>query len=203
MKNFLFFSLIIGFLTGCGNNGTLSDEEVEKYTNQGKEIAQASFKELSTQLKTSLESGGVKEAIGYCNVSALPITRNLSLEHNAIIKRTSLNVRNPSNAPDSLEKVMLDMYLMMSRMRNPIMVPKILEKNKDEIQFFSPIIIKNKTCLKCHGVEGETMLPKHYNLIKKHYPSDEAINYKLGDFRGMWSITLKGTSINSFLSRNK
>lgn len=191
MKNILplvFISLII---FSCGQDSSLTDEQVEKYTKQGKSIAQASFKALSSQLKTAMKSGGVEVAVGFCNAVALPLTDSLSTQHDAVIKRTSLKLRNPQNAPDSMELKMLKIYLQMSRMRNPVMVPKILEKNENEIQFFAPIVIKNETCLKCHGIIGQTMKEEDYAIIKKHYPNDEAIDYRMGKFRGMWSITLK------------
>ncbi len=175
----------------CGSDSSLTDEQAEKHTAEGNEIAQASFKELSNQLQSAIKVGGVQSAIGFCNAAALPITDSLSAKYNAVIKRTSLKLRNPNNAPDSLEAKMLNMYLIMSRMRNPVMVPKILVKNEHEIQFYAPIMIKSKTCLKCHGVIDDTMQEEDYHIISKLYPNDAATGYKSGDFRGMWSITLK------------
>lgn len=191
MKKLFLFLFITSVFIGCGQDSSLTDDQVEQYTKQGKTIAQASFKALSGQLKTAMKGGGVEAAVGFCNAAALPLTDSLSKKHGAVIKRTSLKLRNPQNAPDSMELKMLKIYLQMSRMRNPVMVPKILEKNEDEIQFFAPIVIKNETCLKCHGIIGQTMKEEDYAIIKKHYPNDEAIDYRMGKFRGMWSITLK------------
>lgn len=181
----------MAFVVGCSSDSALTEEEVEKYTKQGNEIAQTSFKKLSGQLKTAMNDGGVQNAIGFCKAAALPLTNSLSTEHNAVIKRTSLKLRNPQNSPDSLEAIMLDMYHIMSRMRNPVMVPKLLVKNESKIQFYAPIMIANETCLKCHGTIGQTMKAEDYDIIKQNYPNDKAIDYKLGEFRGMWSITLK------------
>lgn len=191
MRRIIYTITFITLLISCGNDPTLSEEEAKHYTEQGKKIAEASFKKLSSQLKQAMKSGGVESAIVFCNSAAIPLTNILSTEHGATIKRTSLKLRNPDNAPDSLEKVMLNMYLIMSRMRNPIMVPKILEKNEEEIQFYAPIMIGSEACLKCHGVIGKTLEASSYASIIKHYPKDNAINYRMGEFRGMWSITLK------------
>ncbi len=191
MKSISLILVLTITLFSCGEESNLTDEQVEQYTEQGKKIAQASFKALSGQLKTAMKAGGVASAVGFCNATALPLTDNLSAKYGAVIKRTSLKLRNPANAPDSMEAKMLNMYLIMSQMRNPIMVPKILEKNESEIQFFAPIMIKNETCLKCHGVSGQTMKEEDYAIIKKHYPNDEAIDYRMNKFRGMWSITLQ------------
>ncbi len=191
MKNSIIIAIILTTAIGCGSDSSLTDEQVEKYTAQGKEIAQASFKKLSNQLQVAMKAGGVENAIGFCNAAALPLTDSLSTKYSAVIKRTSLKLRNTENTPDSLEAKMLNMYQIMSRMRNPVMVPKILEKNKDEIQFYTPIMIASETCLKCHGIIGQTMSKNDYAIIKRFYPNDKAVDYRLGQFRGMWSITLK------------
>lgn len=191
-KSLLILSIALLFM-GCGKKSSLTDEEVTKYTEEGKTIANATFKALSTQLKQAMQTGGVEQAAGFCNVVALPLTDSLSKQYDAKIKRTSLKLRNPLNAPDSLELTMLKIYDQMSKMRNPVLVPKILEKGEDEIQFFAPILIKNETCLKCHGVLGQTMKEEDYAYIKQHYPDDQATGYKMDQLRGMWSITLKRT----------
>jgi len=191
MKNISFILLLSIAFVGCGEDSNLTKEQIEKYTKEGKIIAQASFNTLSGNLKTAMKGGGVAKAVGFCNATALSLTDSLSAQHTAVIKRTSLKLRNMANAPDSLEAKMLNMYLIMSQMRNPIMVPKILEKNEDEIQFYAPIMIKNETCLKCHGIIGQTMKAEDYAIIKQLYPKDEAIDYRMDKFRGMWSITLK------------
>lgn len=191
MKNILSILFISFILFSCGQDSSLTDDQIEQYTKQGKTIAQESFKALSGQLKTAMKARGVASAVGFCNVMAMPLTDSLSSTYGAVIKRTSLKLRNPANAPDSMELKMLKIYLQMSRMRNPVMVPKILEKNENEIQFFAPIVIKNETCLKCHGIVGQTVKEEDYAIIKQLYPNDEAINYRMNKFRGMWSITLK------------
>jgi len=191
MKKSILALLVMAFLVSCGKKSSLSEEEVKAYTEEGKVIAQSTFKALSSQLKQALESGGVEHAAQFCNIVALPLTDSLAKQHHAVIKRTSLKLRNPLNAPDSMELTMLKIYDQMSKMRNPVLVPKILEKGTDEIQFFAPIQIKNETCLKCHGVLGQTMKEEDYAFIKQRYPNDQATGYKMDEVRGMWSITLK------------
>ncbi len=190
MRIYISFLPLLFLLSSCGESSNLSEQQVAQYTEQGKTIAQGSFKALSKQLGEALKAGGVEAAVGYCQAMALPLTDSLSKQYGAKIKRTSLKLRNPANAPDSMEYKMLKIYLQMSRMRNPVMVPKILEKNDKEIQFFAPIMLTKEVCLRCHGIEGKSMDSKDYAIIKLKYPNDEAIGYKLNQFRGMWSITL-------------
>ncbi|MEZ4908493.1 MAG: DUF3365 domain-containing protein [Saprospiraceae bacterium] len=64
---------------------------------------------------------------------------------------------------------------------------KILDDNKVGVYF--PIFMEEK-CLKCHGKIGSDVSEDFYAKIKEKYPDDEAFNYNLYDFRGMWSITM-------------
>lgn len=191
MKRILLLAALAIAFVSCKDKTSLSEEEINDYTAQGKAIAQATYKALNNQLKQAMQTGGVEQAASFCHVVALPLTDSLSQQYNAVIKRTSLKLRNTANTPDSLELAMLKMYDIMSKMRNPVLVPKLLEKGDDEIQFFAPIQIKNETCLKCHGVLGQTMKEEDYAFIQQNYPNDQATGYKMDQVRGMWSITLK------------
>ena len=82
---------------------TLTEEEEERYTKRGKEIALQSFNRLSSELQTQMQHGGVESAIEFCNVEALPLTAELSKEFNAIIKNEVLEV-----ACTETEKVIIE-----------------------------------------------------------------------------------------------
>lgn len=177
------FLLIILTISSCKQSGK-TDEN--KYLTEGKTIATETFKALSSELKGALARGGVPEAISYCNIQAMPITDSLSDVYNAKIKRTSLKVRNPKNAPDSLELAILKEY--RSKFRNgDSLHPKILPAGDQEVLFTAPIMLK-PLCLNCHGEIGKQIQDTSYAIIKKHYPDDQATGYAAGDLRGMWSI---------------
>ena len=58
---------------------------------------------------------------------------------------------------------------------------------RSTVAFYAPIKVQD-LCLNCHGQPGTDIKAADYDLIKKLYPEDEAVGYKSGDLRGMWSI---------------
>lgn len=180
--------LTASFLAACqpGTNNELTDVEEQEYIEKGKKVAATSFKAMSGELKAALQRGGVEEAIKYCNVEAIPITDSLSHAFIAEIRRTSLKPRNPDNAPDSLESLILVDYIEQFQ-RGGTLKPMLRLVEVDTVLFTAPIMIL-PLCLNCHGTPGENILDTNYRIIHNLYPSDQAIGYKEGDFRGMWSI---------------
>ncbi len=194
MKNIKRFSFVF-FLTlaNCSSDSSssLSPEEKQKYLQEGKAIAQASFGALSQELKTALKQGGVPHAVKYCNLQALSIMDSLSQAHQVVIKRVSRKPRNPVDAPDPLETEILEAYQQtIESGKEPKPRLAVIEGNglqAKQIQFNAPILVK-PLCLNCHGKVGEQIKEKDYQLVKQLYPQDQAINYQVGDLRGMWSI---------------
>lgn len=195
MKSTVFGLLTIFILSaGCASSGSdeetaaeLTEEQKEAYLQQGKAIATATFAELSGQLQVAMKEGGVPHAVRYCNTVAYPLVDSLSEVHNADIRRTSLLIRNPKDAPTTREREQLEAYASAKKAGDPLQ-PVVKAVSAEEIAFYAPISMQ-PLCLKCHGQLGETLAEEDYAVIKEKYPSDEAIGYQAGDLRGMWSIT--------------
>lgn len=158
----------------------------ENYMKKGKTIALSTFASLSAELGKALQEGGVATAIEKCNLAAMPMVDSLSRVHKASIRRTSLKVRNPLNKPSQEELMILKAYENQS-VQKADLKPMIVENDDQTLSFYAPIKIQ-ELCLNCHGKIGEELNIEDHALIKSLYPNDEAINYNLGDLRGMWSI---------------
>ena len=52
------------------------------------------------------------------------------------------------------------------------------------------ITIPNGLCLNCHGEPGKEINESTLEKINSLYPEDKAIDFKVGDLRGMWSIEM-------------
>lgn len=191
--SFLLWLAFFGIIA-CENQATsTSDEKTAAtslpdsiYLEKGKQIAGATFAVLSKELQSAMESGGVAQAVQYCNLAAYPLTDSLSKVHNAIIRRTSLKARNPNNTPTPEEKVVLEKY-QQDLVDSVLLKPIVKQLDENNIYFYAPIVISD-LCLKCHGKIGEKLQGKDYEIIKNLYPNDAAIDYESGDLRGMWSI---------------
>jgi hypothetical protein len=186
----LLFVILIAF--SCNQPEKVKKSTSYKLTNDveslemGKELSAISFTKMSTVLKNKMETGGVHEAISFCNKNAFPLVDSISSANGAEIKRVSFKYRNPVNQPDSLETVVLENY--EQAIANNQEITPLVYSNDYENRYFSPI--KTKTlCLSCHGTPGENMTETDYEFIREKYPNDLAINYNLNDLRGVWSIT--------------
>ncbi|WP_457617401.1 Tll0287-like domain-containing protein [Lutibacter sp.] len=179
------FLITLVSLISCTNS--LSKQEKKDYLQKGKEIAKASFKELSNHLMSQMQMGGPAQAVPFCNVQAIPVTESLSNKYNVTIKRTSDKVRNPKNAPTKREQEVISTYKAL-KAKGEKLTPIVEIDAANKKHFYAPIIV-NKKCLSCHGTKGEELSVKTDSLIKTMYPKDLAVDYKIGDVRGVWSIT--------------
>ena len=144
MKNLLFISIISFGLISCGSDKSSGKSEKEVvitthtldtalYTSKGKEIAQATFKTLSSKLKSAMQNGGVENAISYCNIHALPLTDSLSKVFDAKIQRISHKPRNIKNAANDEELTLITKY------QNTHSTKPTLLSNEDKVIFYAPI----------------------------------------------------------------
>ena len=183
-KKILILAITVNFIA-CSSG--FSEKEKQEYTVKGKEIAQATFKELSTNLMTQMKAGGPEKAIPFCNQQASPITEALSKKYNVVIKRTSNKLRSCENDPTEREIEIIDSYQQLM-LENKELKP-IVEIDKDQKKhFYAPIKIQTN-CLVCHGKLNETMTVRTDSIIKSIYQFDIATGYNEGDLRGLWSIT--------------
>lgn len=183
MKKYLLFISIFNILVACKQNIKLTPKEKQTYTQKGKKIAQATFKELSGNLMAQMKSGGITQAVPFCNVQAMPLTNKISETHNVSIKRASDKYRNILNKPTDRELEIIKQFKQLNTEKKEI--KPVVEIGKDaKKHFYAPIKI-NQKCLGCHG----QVSPKTDSIISIHYPNDLAQGYKEGDLRGIWSIT--------------
>ena len=191
--SFVVLLFMVLFLAQCKNDKSgeqqLTPDEEKVYLEKGKAMAEATFTALSGKLTKAMEDGGVSGAVQYCNLAAMPLVDSLSKANNASIRRTSQKPRNPIDAPSNWEAEILTSFQQATAKGEKVMPRlKMLENNK--VAFAAPIILQ-PLCMKCHGTVGTDIAEADYAIIKKLYPKDEAVGYKPGELRGMWSIVFE------------
>ncbi|HHH53504.1 MAG TPA: DUF3365 domain-containing protein [Bacteroidetes bacterium] len=163
------------------------NRDQKEYLEKGIKIAKMTGKALKSKLKAAVDEGGIENGINTCNKVAQNMMDSLSNVYGVKVKRTTMKLRNEKDKPDQYELEMLDMYSkLMKDSQKP--KPVFKEYANGEKRVYAPIMV-DKVCLNCHGKIGDNVKPENYAVIKKHYPNDEAINFKEGDLRGMWSVT--------------
>jgi len=160
----------------------------KKYLELGHKVSEESFNAIRLNLMTAMAANGVSGAVEFCKTAAYPITDSLSELYSAKIRRTSIKYRNPLNKPDESELEILNHFGSLHD-SGTLIKDSIIKISDKEIWYVRPIYAQG-LCQNCHGSVGNTVSTDNYDVIKKLYPEDKAVDYKSGDLRGMWSIKL-------------
>jgi Protein of unknown function (DUF3365) len=149
---------------------------------------------LVREVNTALAKGGAEGAVDTCHLQAVPIVKGTlaGLPRITAMKRTSLRLRSPANAPDPAEQLVLEYIrqemengenpppLLVQRVENPPAAP--------EWRVYKPLGVMPK-CLACHGDPAEQSAALQAKL-SAHYPADQATGYKAGQWRGLMRVTV-------------
>lgn len=145
---------------------------------------------LVGRLAQALEEGGAVGAVDFCSLEALPLTREIEEGLEGLeVKRTTTRPRNPLNAPDSLEARVLA-WLAAQEAEGAPLPPHVVQADGDAVRFYRPLRTA-ALCLQCHG-DPETFPPELRAILEERYPSDRAVGYDEGEFRGVIRVTIPG-----------
>lgn len=151
--------------------------------------------EMRKKLVPALQKGGPVGAMDICAKEAPALITDLEKTFNLTMKRTALRVRNPKNAPDPLEKALLEKLETMQKQGEPVPQDATLysdqkvSKKERELRYYKVMSVQ-APCLLCHGAP-ETMSADVKKFLAERYPNDKAVGYKAGDLRGIISISIR------------
>ncbi|MBI5016013.1 MAG: DUF3365 domain-containing protein [Deltaproteobacteria bacterium] len=155
--------------------------------------ARAAAKDLGTalrrELQTSVEAGGAVAALDVCKTRAPALAAERSRGRPFQIGRTSLRVRNPSNAPDEWERKTLTLFESRkakgedpARMEHYEVVTQ--SSGRRWFRYLKPIVTE-PMCLRCHADALEKDVAARLRVL---YPDDRAMGFKTGDIRGAFTF---------------
>ncbi len=184
MKRVILFSLITATSLIAGEaNATNSNMPQE--VKEGIKYIKMLGKELKANVKMRMkkDKSGV-EAAEFCANNASKIAKSVSAKfpEGVRVYRTSLKVRNTNHKPDETDIKILNQLQAKFDKKEPVKKPLVV-KVGDKVRVYKPLVIE-PVCLKCHG-NINNINPKIKEIISKKYPDDKAINYKVGDLRGV------------------
>jgi hypothetical protein len=166
----------------------LADASSADWVAESRAMAQALGSELKAELGKAIEKGGPVSAIGVCKSRAPEIAARLSKESGADVGRTALRVRNPANAPDPLEKLLLEQFsaeLASGGFELPLQAAFEINRGGMVERRYMQALPMDGVCLTCHG---STLDPKVAASIASEYPEDRATGFAPGELRGAISI---------------
>lgn len=157
---------------------------------RGKEITGQAFALLSANLGKALAEGGVTNALSYCSVKALPLTKLVADTNEVRLSRVTHRPRNPANKANREEMALLKQFQSELKTGKPP-TPLVVKNEDGAVTFFGPIILNNPLCLKCHGETGKDIAADNLAYIRSLYPNDRATGFKMGQLRGMWRVDFR------------
>jgi hypothetical protein len=165
------------------------DAAVDEALGRARDAARALGADLMQRLLAEMEEGGPLQAVRVCSEVAQSVATSHSTE-GLTVRRVSLRVRNPADAPDDVEREAL---LELQTLHDEGRLPAEWVRTEDapggrRLRFMKPITIL-PACLACHG-DPQQMEPDVRGLIAARYPNDEATGYAEGDLRGAVSVTV-------------
>lgn len=176
--------IILGGLSACSEN----DSEI---LNESRDSSMQLAGQLKAKLKASLQSDGPVEAIAVCNVEAEIIALQVAKDNNLLVGRTSLKVRNPSNAADAWERDRLlgfEQQMKLGKSIKTLEVSEITEDGNEKWFRYMKAIPTQDVCIACHG---ESVASPVQERLSSLYPDDQATGYKISDVRGAFTVKIK------------
>ena len=165
-----------------------ADEPVPEWLTRSRALAQQLGTELKGELGAALASSGPSGAIEVCRKRAPEIAARLSREAGATVSRTALRVRNPANAPDDLQRAVLEQFavdLASGQIEPPLEAAVEINRGGRIERRYMRAIPTDALCLTCHGTE---LAPEVKAAIARAYPDDQATGFSAGQLRGAFSV---------------
>lgn len=161
------------------NSTLLFSSEQTDFKTEAQKILGPIKKAFMGELTAGLKKGAY-DSVEMCHLK-VPHIAEANFNEKYQFGRTSHKIRNTNNAATDWLKPLLDEY--MSSTESKPLSPKVVlvEKRKAYVE---PIYTKSM-CLQCHGNLQGSVKKK----INQLYPKDQAVGFKLGEFRGLfWLI---------------
>ncbi len=157
-------------------------------------LAEQLMSELKTELGRAMQQGGPVAAVAVCKSRAPEIAARLSASSGADVSRTALRLRNPANAPDDLERAVMQAFEAELSSAAPAAAPPeaIFEfrSARGTERRYLRAIVTQPACLACHGA---TLAPDLATVIAREYPQDAATGFETGRLRGAVTVRWPAT----------
>jgi hypothetical protein len=165
-----------------------AEEPVLPWIAEGRSLSRQLGGELKAELEKAMAEGGPIAAIGVCRERAPAIAARLSAQSGARVGRTALEVRNPANAPDGIERALLEQFeseLASGKFAGPLEAAFEINRGGQVERRYMRAIPTEAVCVTCHGKQ---LAPDLAAAIVKLYPDDQATGFEPGRLRGAFSV---------------
>lgn len=161
----------------------------------GDSAAMSLVRTLGGRLNGHLASDGPAGAIAFCSTEAQRLTDSVAtaLGQGWAVKRTTMQTRNPRNAPDSLEAEALAYFHEAAAAGTEIPDHLVQATPSGDYRYYMPLQLGHM-CMECHGPR-ESLDPAVREVLDTRYPADQATGYAQGDLRGVVRVTVPRSAV--------
>ncbi len=157
---------------------------------KGRAAAAALGETLDGRLAKSLKDSGPAGAMSVCAYQAQALADESGKAEGVTVRRTSLKLRNPANAPDTFEKEMLVRFAADASAG--VLPEETLEQRWDNgrkiYRYAKPLLVA-QMCISCHG-RPEDISEDARKFLETRSPEDAATGYRPGELRGSVSVVI-------------
>ena len=146
------------------------------------------MKDLIGLLFSTLDAEGASGAVRICAEVAQDRTARHARD-GIYVRRVSQKVRSQANRPDAIELKKLEQLVELheqKKLPTELVEVQASPDGTRQLHYLRPIVTMER-CLACHGPRDK-MEPEVRKLLSRGYPDDQAIDYRIGDFRGAVSV---------------
>ncbi|HEX9207798.1 MAG TPA: DUF3365 domain-containing protein [Steroidobacteraceae bacterium] len=181
---------LLGFCAALPLLATAAPADPEAWVVESRALADQLTVQLKAELQQAMQAAGPVAAIEVCRTRAPEIAARLGRESGAQVGRTALRVRNPANAPDDLERQVLQQFAeqLASAPAAPASPPEAvfeLRTPRGVEHRYLRAIPMQPLCVTCHG---KTIAPDIAAAIRTAYPEDAATGFEPGELRGAVTV---------------
>jgi hypothetical protein len=163
--------------------------DLEKTLEAAHQTVRVFSERMRHELAVAIKADGAANAVPLCQTLSPDLSTGLSDESGFEVRRTSLKLRNPENAPEAWELEVLKVFQEkaasgadLSRLEHHELV---VTAEGDRLFRFMKAIPTGDICLTCHGTEVKADVRAE---LTRYYPNDKATGYRLGELRGAFSL---------------
>jgi len=185
----VFTAILLASLPVLSSAAEVAPAPAPDWIEHSRQLALQLGGELKGELGKAMAAGGPVGAIDVCRNRAPAIAARLSSESGATVGRTALRVRNPANAPDELQRTLLEQFsseLASGKFASPLEAAFEIRRGELVERRYMRAIPTEPVCLTCHG---KTLAPELAAAIARDYPNDQATGFEQGQLRGAFTVT--------------
>ena len=169
------------------------DETANKIAQYGFKMIEQIGGLMIAEVNRELANREISEAVSVMHLKSMELPKPVAGRPTiTAIKRTSLLIRDPLNAPDAADTAALNKIhsqLMADQLPDKMLVQKIERAGQPvEWRVYRPIGA-SQSCLACHG-DPKTFRPGVKTALDLLYPEDKAVDYSVREWRGIIRVSM-------------